>query len=662
MRHSVAWGIWGVAFVACPVAWVPLGLANGEGWVHAVATALVVPVLPTVGLVLTLRRPRNPIGQLLLIAGSVLAVGSALTQLATWLDARGAAESTIGWVMAANNVAFLGLALVPLIVLLFPDGRPPSPRWSWAVRTGTYAVPIAVAASVFGPRTFDVTAERVVSNPAAILPLVQMWTILGVVAFVAILVTAVAAAASIVVRWRRSRGDERAQLQWVAWTASMGLVLTLLVQFTGVGGSAGVVVAVVVMLVAFPLSILVAILKYRLYDIDVLVDASTVYVALAAVLTALYLVVVTVIPAVFGAGAETIAGVVAAALVAITFAPVRSRLQQMVSRRLFGFRDEPGAALNMLGEAFGHGDDAVEVRAALAEAVATSLRLPFAAITYGDDAAVSFGQAVGPITNVDLTFRGEVKGSLAVSGRSASEPVNARDRRVLEELAVFVAVAVNAAAAADQINRSRAMLVSAREDERRRIRRDLHDGLGPALTALGFGLDTTKNLLRDGTSDERVVDQVERLRRQVDDAIADIRRLVHDLRPPALDDLGLAGALAAQAASLSRDDLNIVVRSDDGLDHLPAAVEVAAFRIASEAMNNVARHAQARMCHVSISNNGALSIEVTDDGIGIENWAGSGLGLASMHDRIDEVRGRLQISNRHDGGTSVHAVLPTESE
>jgi len=159
-----------------------------------------------------------------------------------------------------------------------------------------------------------------------------------------------------------------------------------------------------------------------------------------------------------------------------------------------------------------------------------------------------------------------------------------------------------------------------------------------------------------------VVDQVERLRRQVDDAIADIRRLVHDLRPPALDDLGLAGALAAQAASLSRDDLNIVVRSDDRLDHLPAAVEVAAFRIASEAMNNVARHAQARMCHVSISNHGALSIEVTDDGIGVEDSAGSGLGFASMHDRIDEVRGRLHISNRHDGGTCVHAVLPTEPE
>jgi signal transduction histidine kinase len=217
---------------------------------------------------------------------------------------------------------------------------------------------------------------------------------------------------------------------------------------------------------------------------------------------------------------------------------------------------------------------------------------------------------------------------------------------------------VHAADLTTQLQRSRERLVTAREEERRRIRRDLHDGLGPVLAGIAMQLDAARRLTR---RDQDAADQLlQHLREQTQAAIADIRRLVYELRPPALDDLGLAGALARHAASCSTPGgPQVSVDADPGLPALPAAVEVAAYRIATEAVTNITRHAGARTATVTLAAaDGVLLVEVADDGRGISPGHRAGVGLISMRERAEELGGSCTVAPRPGGGTLVSARLP----
>lgn len=209
----------------------------------------------------------------------------------------------------------------------------------------------------------------------------------------------------------------------------------------------------------------------------------------------------------------------------------------------------------------------------------------------------------------------------------------------------------------EDLQRSRERLVTAREEERRRLRRDLHDGLGPRLAGLTLRLETAREqLARDAETEALLADLAERTR----EAIADIRGLVYELRPPALDDLGLVSALREQAAQYEAGGVDIAVdSSDDDLRHLPAAVEVAAYRIVQEALTNVVRHSGARRCTVRLARaGGALCVEIEDDGRGVESGARAGVGLASMRERAEELGGTCTIDRLAARGTRVRALLP----
>jgi signal transduction histidine kinase len=296
--------------------------------------------------------------------------------------------------------------------------------------------------------------------------------------------------------------------------------------------------------------------------------------------------------------------------------------------------------------------------------VREALRLPYAAIRLADDepdrpAAIS-GDPVPATLTLPLHYRSETVGELVLGQRPGEATFSPADLRLLSDLARQAGVAVSAVRLTADLQRSRERLVSAREEERRRLRRDLHDGLGAQLAGLTVQAGVLKGLIgRNAPAAEELVGE---LQTELRSAIADIRRLVYGLRPPALDELGLAGALQrlAQRTGADADGPRVTVEVDPDLPALPAAAEVAVYRIASEALTNVVRHANARSCLVRVTvDDDAVGVQVTDDGIGLGGLSrGAGVGLASMRERAAEMGGECLVDSPASGGTRVVARLP----
>jgi signal transduction histidine kinase len=296
------------------------------------------------------------------------------------------------------------------------------------------------------------------------------------------------------------------------------------------------------------------------------------------------------------------------------------------------------------------------------ETIAQALKLPYVAVALqmtGDrepQIAAAYGLPAGSLTRLPLAYQGESAGELLIAPRGPGETFSPAEQRLLEDIAHQGGVAAHAVQLTADLQRSRERLVSALEDERRRLRRDLHDGLGPQLASQTLTLTAARQLLQQnpGQADRLLAEAIQ----HAQTAVNDIRRVVYDLRPPALDDLGLAGALRAQAAEYEASGVRFNLSLPDALPPLPAAVEVACYRIAQEAMTNVVRHAQANNCALTLAVDGALSLDVVDDGQGLPAERRAGVGLSSMRERAAEVGGQCQIEPGPAGGTRVRARLP----
>jgi signal transduction histidine kinase len=303
---------------------------------------------------------------------------------------------------------------------------------------------------------------------------------------------------------------------------------------------------------------------------------------------------------------------------------------------------------------------------------AEALKLPYSAIELKEQGSGAFQLAAeyrrggkaynGEREALPLTYQSETVGRLQLGLRAPGEPFSAADRRLLEDLARQAGAAVQAAQLTGylqrltaDLQRSRERLVTAREEERRRLRRDLHDGLGPMLANLTLQLEAARDLLAD---DPAAADALlAKLTAQAQGAIADIRRLVYELRPPALDEFGLLFAIQEQAAQYSYTGIQFRLDAPDRLPALPAAVEVATYRIVQEALTNVVRHAGARCCEIFLTVTDDLYLDIRDDGWGIHSGDTTGVGLNSMRERADELGGVCTIDSSADG-THVRARLP----
>jgi signal transduction histidine kinase len=302
----------------------------------------------------------------------------------------------------------------------------------------------------------------------------------------------------------------------------------------------------------------------------------------------------------------------------------------------------------------------------LVETIAQALKLPYAAILLkegeGFRTTAAYGSPRGEPETLPLVYQREEIGRLELSPRSPGEVFSDADRSLLEDLARQAEVAVHAVRLTSDLQHSRERLVATREEERRRLRRDLHDGLGAQLAGLNVQAGTLRRLIpRDpDTAEELVVE----LREELRGAIADIRRLVYDLRPPALDDLGLAEALRRLAERYGSNDesLSVLVEAPEDLPNLPAAVEVAVYRITQEALTNVVRHARTRTCVVRLVVDEDVTLEIVDEGVGIPAERSAGVGLTSMHERASELGGSCIVEPVPKGGTRVLVRLPLPKE
>nr|WP_246496903.1 sensor histidine kinase [Sphaerisporangium rubeum] len=350
----------------------------------------------------------------------------------------------------------------------------------------------------------------------------------------------------------------------------------------------------------------------------------------------------------------------ALALVAVVYAPLRTWLSRTVWRLVRGSRDDPYAAVSTLAARLELATDPDEQLVAVATTLAEAFKLSYVRVEIerpeGARSVVEHGTPRGPVVTLPVAYRGEAVGRLTLYGADLTE----RDQRLLGDLVRQAAAAARAVELSTSLARIRAELVRAREEERRRIRRDLHDGLGPSLGAVALRIEAARNI--SGGAPEQAGRILDQAVSEIGGVLSDVRRLVHDLRPPALDELGVRRAIEQQADRFRAAGLDVRVGGDDTLDALPAAVEVAAYRIVSEALANVVKHAGAARCDIALGvRDGRLEVTVRDDGAGIGPDVAAGVGMLSIRERAAELGGDCQVSCPPGGGTLVSARLPLEA-
>ncbi len=560
------------------------------------------------------------------------------------------AESSSATELPIALLGFLGLIAFTLFFYTFPDG--------WFVPLWTRWLTLALIALAAPSYFFPDSPASVGEWPAVLqLPFYLIW---------------MGSLVAVQVYHYRSVSDpaQRQQTKWVVFgfaAAVVGFLAAISVYpFLSQPGPlaylAGNTVIYLSMLM-IPLSISVAILRYRLFDIDLIINRTLVYGALTACVVGLYILVVGYLGTVFRVEGNLLFSLIATGVVAVLFAPLRERLQRTVNRLMYGERDDPYAVVSRLGERLEATLAPEAVLPTIVETVKEALRLPYAAIALereGDSEVVATaGEPVEKPIRLPLAYQNELIGELLLAPRVGEEAFSDADRRLLEYLARQAGVAAHAVRLTVDLQLSRERLVTAREEERRRLRRDLHDGLGAQLAGLNVQAGVLRRLIPQDpeAADELVME----LRDELRAAIGDIRRLVYDLRPPALDDLGLAGALdrLAERYGAEGEGLRVLVKTPEELPPLPAAVEVAVYRIAQEALTNVVRHARAGECMVRLDTPERwLRMEITDDGAGIAEEHEAGVGLLSMRERAAELGGNCVVESPLAGGTRLLVRLP----
>lgn len=649
------------ALLVATLATVIWSFVLGDGpLVDLIAVGVWITITAAVAWLVAVRRPGNPCGWLLGAAAFLASLGMSSLEVA---QARiGAGGEGISVEVAAWLGAWLtvpGFASFIFLLLRFPSGELPSSRWRWVERMALAGTALATVSVAFDPGPLEATPS--LDNPFGVAALEPALTVIENVGAPLLAASGITAVFSLIARYRRAGTTRREQLKWIAYST---IFLVLTGMLAGAVESAGALneasfYLVVLGLSALPASIGIAILRHRLFDIDLLINRTIVYTAMTIGVIGFYVAIVGSLTGVIGSRVSLGASLIATAVVAIAFNPVREGLQALVNRLMYGQRDDPYSVLAGLAQRLEEVEAREAVLPAVVEGLADSLRLPYVAIRIhggeGDGAVFEHGKPGERTVSLSMSHHAEEVGELIVSPRSGEDSIGPADRDLLTDLARQIGPAARAVRLADDLQRSRASIVRAREEERRRLRRDLHDGLGPELAGISLGIGAAARMV--DTDVDALKELMSKLDTQLKEAISNVRTIVAGLVPPELERLGLVGAVQERSATFSTSgDLEVGVSASE-LPPLPAAVEVAAYRIVLEALANVAKHSGASRCSVTLWVEDGLKLEIADDGRGVPPDHATGTGLVSMRERAEELGGTLSMSSGATG-TRLVAHLP----
>ena len=665
-------------FIVCAVGASFQVVANGGSLAEQVPFIIAFGLFGIVGALILSREPGNRIGGLLLYGSGATAASFVAGEVTTYFIRQGTTDGLVPGLFGLLSDAGWIVGIIPVLMflpMLFPDGHLPSRRW-WplAAAAWTVIVFLVVAIAFTTPRFAGSESPAAegparVENPLYISALDQV-EVPDAVISILLLVILIGSVASLVMRFRRSRGDERQQIKWVA-AALILLVFSFV--FTEVLLQLGIESALVDSIVsgaafiAIPVSIGIAVLRFRLYELDVVVKKTLVAGSLAVVVIAVYAAVVWAFGA-FASGRESSASLfVIALLLGLAFRPVARFARRVADRLVYGRRATPYEVLTefsgRIGDAYATEDVLGRMAQILGQATGAGVARVWLAV--GDDLvpeaswpsdapdAASMPArgdrlAVPGETVVEVRDRGQRLGALSVAV-PANDPMTPSKERLIHDLASQAGLVLRNVRLVEELRASQRRIVAAQDAERRRLERNIHDGAQQQLVAL-----SVKARLAQGVADrdpEKTTDLLGQIEGELQTALDDLRDLARGIYPPLLADKGLGAALEAQAR---RSPFPVTVDSD-GLERYPQEVEAAVYFSCLEALQNVAKHADASEVTVTLSqSNGRLTFEVADDGDGFDPGAtGYGTGLQGIADRMGAIHGELAVSSRPGGGTKV---------
>ncbi|WP_372632004.1 GAF domain-containing sensor histidine kinase [Cohnella sp.] len=617
-------------------------------------------------LIIFVRRPNDPISY---IAGAAFIAFPASRYIPyMWQE--------LGWLTPA--IANTSICLFILFLLLFPNGKMARSRVFW---TGIGLAAVRLIASIFGNEPWGVRHWPIALN------LIWMALLYGTLLY------------GQYVRYRYEASVvERQQTKWFVYGLLLSLTGILIVSvapllfqpdFYSRPNPVWLLVLdimVIVLMMPIPVTLTMTMLRKRLWDIDPIVNRTLVYVGLSALIVAVYSLIVWYLSFLFKVGQNMAFSLIATGVTAFLFAPLKERLQRAVNRMMYGEQHDPYTVLLELGNRL---KEPLAPEAALetvSKTVKEALRLPYAGIKLfrnGQPLLVaSVGDPPADTHGIPLISEGEEIGSLIVATRSPGEAFNEADHRMLGILSRHAGTVLHSARQKmdiglliGELQQSREQLIMAREEERRSMRNNLHDEIAPRLASMKLTASLVEDWIRNDPP--KAILFMSRFREEIGKTVEDIRGIVYDLRPPALDELGLVGALRQRAEQLldvqiaaGAEPMRIEIESPAPLPALPAAIEVGTYRIVTEALVNVVKHSRAERCRVRIElsdETSELRLSVSDNGIGLYHRASrhgphDGVGLTSIRERTAELGGVCRFESPAEGGTVVSAALPVKVE
>jgi signal transduction histidine kinase len=641
----------------------------------SLAGAIALLTMSSVGALIAVRRPGNRVGWLLLTVGltaTFIDLPRLYAGLAVYIHPGLPGALWLYWFSQVTWIILFGELLV-LLPLIFPDGQLLSSRWWWPVGLFGITVVLGTVASL------DPTSTAPLPNPVGIQSLSgKLQGLYGWPFTICFFSACILALASLVVRFRRGGEQERQQLKWLL-AAVVLLLVSLVAQILIPALQNSFLLPLAA--ASLPIAIGIAVLRYRLYDIDLIINKALVYGGLAVLITAVYVVIVVGVGAMIGRSQQLLLSLVATALIALAFQPLRQRAQRLANRLVYGKRATPYETLSEfsehLSETFSQEDLLDRMARLLAQGtgaeraeiwVRGGSRLLLASAWPATDVAVGreLPMADGALPDlradqvVRVSHQGEVLGALAVT-KKRGEALNAVEQKLVSDLAgqaglVLRNVGLNRELLArlDDLRASRQRLVTAQDEERRRIERNLHDGAQQHLVALKVKVGVAESIIEPSS---RARPMLAQLKQDADEAIDNLRELARGIYPPLLASDGLGAALRAH---LRRFSVPVDLSVDD-LPRQPREVEGAIYFCCLEALQNIAKYAAASHVDLRIgAEDSALRFRVHDDGKGFDlSKTRQSSGLQNMRDRVEALGGSLRIDSAPGKGTTVDGRVPS---